>query len=256
MQLAGEAFRMEAAMDKKRNNDYGENTAEKIRMKELPVSERPYEKCVRYGPEALSDSELLAVVIRTGSQGEKAVDLADRVLCSLPERHLGGLFHISLAQLQEIRGIGPVKAVQLKCMAEFSKRMVRSRIPVSRLQCNEPEQIAAYYLPQMRYLETEQVLMLVLDGKDAMRGEIVISNGSFNSSMAAPREIFYNAIKNKAVNIILLHNHPSGDPTPSREDMVMTKRVSDIGQMIGITLLDHIVIGDNRYISFRESGYL
>ena len=242
---------------KKNKRDHKEEQArEVVRMKELPLSERPYEKCVHYGPEALSDSELLAVVIRTGSQGEKAVDLAERVLCHLPERHLGGLFHISLEQLQEIHGIGMVKAVQLKCMAEFTRRMIRSSMPLEKLQCSEPEQVAAYYIQQMRFLETEQVRLLILDGKNALRKEIVISNGSFNSSVSAPREIFYNALKHKAVNIILLHNHPSGDPGPSREDMLLTKRIRDVGHMIGIELLDHIVIGDNRYISFRESGYL
>ena len=134
--------------------------------------------------------------------------------------------------------------------------MVRSSMPAEKLKCNEPEQVAAYYIQQMRFLETEQVRLLVLDGKNALSKEIVISNGSFNASAAAPREIFYNALKHKAVNIILLHNHPSGDPTPSREDMLMTKRIQEVGHMIGIELLDHIVIGDNRYISFRESGYL
>lgn len=242
---------------KKNERDHKEKQAvEVIRMKELPLSERPYEKCVHYGPEVLSDSELLAAVIRTGSRGEKAVDLAERVLCHLPGKHLGGLFHISMEQLQEIHGIGMVKAVQLKCMAEFTKRMVRSSMPAEKLKCNEPEQVAAYYIQQMRFLETEQVRLLVLDGKNALSKEIVISNGSFNASAAALREIFYNALKHKAVNIILLHNHPSGDPTPSREDMLMTKRIQEVGHMIGIELLDHIVVGDNRYISFRESGYL
>lgn len=243
-------------MKKNKRDQTEKRTVETVCMKELPMSERPYEKCVRYGPEALSDSELLAVVIRTGSRGEGAVDLAKRVLCHLPEKNLGGLFHISVEQLQEIHGIGMVKSVQLKCMAEFTKRMVRSSMQAEKLQCNEPEQVAAYYIQQMRFLETEQVRLLVLDGKNALSKEIVISNGSFNASAAAPREIFYNALKYKAVNIILLHNHPSGDPTPSKEDMLMTKRIQEVGHMIGIELLDHIVIGDNRYISFRESGYL
>ena len=100
------------------------------------------------------------------------------------------------------------------------------------------------------------MLLLVLDGKNAVIQEIVISNGSFNASVASPREIFYNALKHRAVSILLLHNHPSGDPSPSREDMLLTKRIREVGQMIGIELVDHIVIGDNRYTSFRESGYL
>ena len=218
-------------MNKNKREQYGQRPDGSIRMKELPLSERPYEKCLRYGPEALSDSELLAVVIRTGSRGEKAVDLARKVLGSLPQKNLGGLFQVSLKQLQEIRGIGKVK-------------------------CSDPEQVAAYYCQQMRFLETEQVLLLVLDGKNAVIQEIVISNGSFNASVASPREIFYNALKHRAVSILLLHNHPSGDPSPSREDMLLTKRIRDVGQMIGIELVDHIVIGDNRYTSFRESGYL
>ena len=256
MRLVGKAFRQEAVMNKNKREQYGQRPDGSIRMKELPLSERPYEKCLRYGPEALSDSELLAVVIRTGSRGEKAVDLARKVLGSLPQKNLGGLFQVSLKHLQEIRGIGKVKAVQLKCMAEFTKRMVRCSMPLEQLKCSEPEQVAAYYCQQMRFLETEQVLLLVLDGKNAVIQEIVISNGSFNASVASPREIFYNALKHRAVSILLLHNHPSGDPSPSREDMLLTKRIRDVGQMIGIELVDHIVIGDNRYTSFRESGYL
>lgn len=224
-------------------------------MRQLPVSEQPYEKCQRYGPECLSDAELLSVVIRTGSQGERAVDLARRVLKSLPEECLGGLFQISLEQLQEIHGIGRVKAVQLKCMAECSRRMIQSQMPQPELCCSEPDLVAGYFMQQMRFLETEQVRLLILNGKNMLMRELVLSNGSFNASVASPREIFYYALKHKAVRILMLHNHPSGDPTPSREDMTVTKRVLDSGQMIGIPLLDHIIIGDNRFVSFRKSGY-
>lgn len=225
-------------------------------MKELPESERPYEKCVVHGAEALSDAELIAVVIRTGSHGERAVELAARVIRSLPGGYLGGLFEVSAEQLQEIHGIGMVKAIQLKCIAELTKRIICSSMPLEKLSCTQPEQIAAYYLPQMRFLEAEEVRLLILNGKNILTKELTVSVGSFNSSLAAPREVFYHALKHKAVSIILLHNHPSGDPTPSREDMLLTRRLADVGNMIGITLLDHIVIGGKRYISFRESGYL
>lgn len=228
----------------------------KLVMKELPVSDRPYEKCVLHGAEALSDAELLAAVIRTGSRGERAVELCQRVIYGLPGRCLGGLFETSLAQLQEIRGIGPVKSVQLKCLAELTRRLIRSSMPLEELSCQEPGQVAAYYMPQMRFLETEEVRLLILNGKNSLTKELTVSNGSFNASLAAPREIYYYALKHKAVSIILLHNHPSGDPSPSQEDIVLTKRLLEVGRMIGIALLDHIVIGDNRYISFRESGYL
>lgn len=225
-------------------------------MKELPVSEQPYEKCLMNGPGCLSDAELLSVIIRTGTNGEKAVDLSRRILQSLPGKCLGGLFQISLEQLQEIHGIGKVKAIQLKCMAEFSRRMVRSSMSSCKLCCTEPEEVAAYFMQQMRYLETEQVRLLILNGKNTLMRDVVISNGSFNASFASPREIFYYALKHKAVHIILLHNHPSGDPTPSREDIYLTKRLADSGKMIGIPLLDHIVLGDNRFVSLRQSGYL
>ena len=230
--------------------------AASMQMRELPVSERPYEKCMQAGPEALSDAELLAVVIRTGSRGECAVDLARRVLKKLPEQCLGGLFQISLEQLQAIHGIGVVKAIQLKCMAEFSRRMIRSTLPERKLCCDEPEKVAVFFMQEMRFLECEQVRLLILNGKNELSRDIVLSTGSFNASQAAPREIFYYALKHKAVRIILIHNHPSGDPTPSREDLLLTRRVFDTGSMLGIPLLDHIIIGDNQYISFRQEGYL
>lgn len=224
--------------------------------KELPLSEQPYEKCMAYGAQSLSDAELLAVILRTGSQGECSVDLARRLLCDLPGQTIAGLYQVSFAGLCEIRGIGKVKAVQMLCLAEIAIRILRSRKQKTALLCSDPAIIAGYYMPSMRFLETEQVRLLMLDGKNALDKEMVLSSGSFTSSMAAPREVFYYALKHKAVSIILLHNHPSGDPSPSKDDLVLTKRIANTGDMIGIPLLDHIVIGDNRYISLRESGYL
>ena len=224
-------------------------------MKELPVSERPYEKCEAYGPGVLSDAELLAVIIRTGSGGVSATELARQLLQSLPGHRLSGLTQYSYEQLREMHGIGRVKAVQLLCLTEIANRIMRSLVTNDALQCDDPQKVAAAYM-SMRFLETEQVRLLILDGKNALIREVVISNGSFNASMAAPREVFYTALKHKAVRILLLHNHPSGDPTPSKNDVALTKRIVDTGEMVGIPLVDHIVIGDNRYVSFRESGYL
>ncbi|MCH5268141.1 MAG: DNA repair protein RadC [Lachnospiraceae bacterium] len=230
----------------------GENI---ITMKELPVSERPYEKCAEFGPSVLSDAELLAVIIRTGSGGMCSTELARQVLMRVPEKTIGGLFQMSQEQLQEIRGIGMVKSVQLQCLTEITRRMMRSCMDVSALICDDPERVAAAYM-SMRFLETEQVRLLILDGKNAVKRDIELSSGTFNASMAAPREVYYNALKYKAVSILLLHNHPSGDPTPSRDDHVATRRIMETGRLIGIPLIDHIVIGDNRYVSFREGGYL
>lgn len=224
-------------------------------MREMPVSERPYEKCEQYGAQYLSDSELLAVVLRTGSRGERSTELAGRLLQELPGKSISGLFQSSLEQLREIRGIGRVKAIQLLCLTEITKRMLKSHTAQKDLCCNEPQQIAAYFIPIMGFLETEQVRMAVLNGRNAMVNDVLLSNGSFVSAMASPREVFYYALKHRAVSIILLHNHPSGDPSPSKEDLALTRRIARTGELIGIPLLDHIIIGAGRYTSLRESGY-
>ncbi|HBA97356.1 MAG TPA: hypothetical protein DCZ23_04525 [Lachnospiraceae bacterium] len=226
-----------------------------LTMKEMPASERPYEKCEKYGASVLSDAELLAVVIRTGGKGERATELALRILNNAPGKKIGGLFQMTLSQLSAIRGIGRVKAIQLSCLAEITKRMMSSAVSDQQLLCTDPEKVAVYFMPMMKFLEYEQVRLLILNGRNGLVKDLEISNGSFNSAMASPREIFYNAIKHGAVSVIVLHNHPSGDPSPSHEDILLTKRLADTGRMVGIPLLDHIIIGDNRYISMKESGY-
>lgn len=226
-----------------------------LTMKEIPTCERPYEKCEQYGVGALSDAELLAVIIRTGRKGERVTELALRVLDNIPGKKIGGLFQMTLNQLQSINGIGRVKAIQLSCLTEITKRMMSSAVSTQQLLCTEPEKIAVYFMPKMKFLECEQVRLLILNGRNALVRDLEMSNGSFNSALASPREIFYNAIKHGAVSIIVLHNHPSGDPTPSREDILVTKRLADTGKMVGIPLLDHIIIGDNCYISMKASGY-
>lgn len=227
-----------------------------MQVQHLPKSERPYEKCLEYGAGSLSDAELLAVILRTGKVKMNVIDLTKQLLKCLPGENLAGLFHISYEELLEIDGIGKVKAVQLLCLTEIARRVLKCQIPRDTLTCNEPGKIAIHYMSIMRFLDTEQVRVLILDGKNALTKDILLSTGSFNSSFASPREIFYYALKHKAVSIILLHNHPSGDPTPSKEDILLTRRVFDAGNLIGIPLLDHIILGDDRYLSFKESGYI
>ncbi len=224
-------------------------------MKELPLSEQPYEKCEKYGTQMLSDAELLAIVIRTGSRGETSASLARRLLEELPGKTLSGLFQTSLEQLCEMKGIGRVKGIQLLCLTEIAKRMLQDEASKKSLICEEPAGIATYFMASMRFLETEQARLLILNGKNVVQKEQVVSVGSFNSVMAAPREIFYYALKYKAISIILLHNHPSGDPSPSKEDLMLTRRLAETGKIIGIPLLDHIIIGNNQYVSLRENGY-
>lgn len=225
-------------------------------LKELPLSERPYEKCEQYGSQALSDAELLAVIIRTGARNERAVDVASRVL----DRSSGypgliGLNHMDLNELKSIRGIGRVKAIQLLCIAELTKRMAKATNE-GRLKMITPEAVAHYYMQDMRHLTRERVLLIMLDSKSKILKDMIISTGTVNSTLLSPREIYLNALKYEAVNVILLHNHPSGDPTPSREDIQTTKRMQEAGNLIGIKLMDHIIIGDNKYISLSEKGLM
>ena len=232
-----------------------EKNMAKINVKQLPISERPYEKCLKYGASSLSDAELMAVIIKAGTKKENSIQLASKVLSRIPGGKISGLFQMSAVQLMDIDGIGKVKAIQLLCLTEITKRMMSASYSDSLFVCDNPEKIALRFMHEMRFEETEQVRVLLLNGRNALIKDVVLSNGSFNSAMASPREIFYNALKNKAVSIIVMHNHPSGNPMPSKEDILITKRLIEAGKLIGIELLDHIILGDNRYISLKESGY-
>jgi len=225
-------------------------------VKELPLTERPYEKCEKSGPSALSDAELLAIIIRTGSMNERAVDVAVNVL-SYSNTYPGliGLNHVTMKELGSINGIGRVKAIQLLCVAELTKRMAKATNEGG-LRFITPETVANYYMQDMRHLTQEKILLIMLDSKSKILKDIIISSGTVSSSLLSPREIFLYALKYEAVNIIILHNHPSGDPTPSREDINTTKRIMEAGNLIGIKLMDHIIIGDNKYVSLGEKGYL
>ncbi len=230
---------------------------EKMRkMADFPNDELPYEKCINHGAEVLSDAELLAVILRTGAKGLNALELSRKILdAGVPQKGLLGLYHMSIPQLQNIRGIGEVKAVQLKCIAELSRR-ISGQAAWKSLNFNDASTIAGYFMEEMRHLEQEQMLLLMLDTKCRLLARQFISKGSVNCSVITPREIFLLALQHHAVFIILLHNHPSGDPSPSEEDKSFTKRIALGGELIGIRLLDHIIVGDRCYISFREKKIL
>lgn len=222
-------------------------------VKELPESERPYEKCEQYGAVSLSDAELLAVIIRSGTKKERAVDLATKVLNSSTSKGLNVLHHLTLKELTSIKGIGKVKAIQLQCVAELSIRMAKATIDRGE-RLTTPERVANYYMQDMRHLTREVVLLVMLDSKSQIIKDMLISSGTVSSSILPQREIYLMALKYEAVSIIILHNHPSGDPTPSKEDIQVTKRLKEAGNLIGIKLMDHIIIGDNKYISLSEQG--
>ncbi len=220
----------------------------------IPEAERPYEKTMKYGPSALSDAELLAVIIRSGTNNTSAIDLASRILAEGTPEGLKGLIHYSLPELKEIPGIGDKKAVQLMCIAELSKRISRASIAGDPPVFDHPKKVADLYMEEMRDREQENLMLLILNTKNALIKECIISIGTVNASIITPRELYIEALRYRGVGIILLHNHPSGDPTPSREDCLLTIRISEAGKVIGIPLLDHIVIGDNCYVSLREQG--
>lgn len=225
-----------------------------LTVKELPESEKPYEKCLHYGAEYLSDAELLAVIIRTGMQGRKSIDVAQEIL-NCKEKSLLNLYYLSIKELMDVPGIGMVKAVQLKCLAEITKRMTKA-VRLREVTLNSAASVAAYFMEELRHEDREKLMVCMFDSQCVLLGEELISVGTINSSLVSPREIFSRALANQAVYIILLHNHPSGVPIPSVQDKLVTKRVWDCGELIGIHLSDHIIIGDNKYFSFKEENLL
>ena len=227
------------------------------RRKENRIQELPYERFLRFGPENLTEAELLAIIIRTGTREKSATQLAEEVLqlAKYPKEGLLGLHDVSLEELQSIKGIGEVKAVKLKCIAELSVRMSEAKAGDG-VKFQTSGQVAAYFMERLRHRNTECVYMACMDMKGQVIREKKLSEGSVKMSLISPREIFLEALDAKAVNILLVHNHPSGDPTPSRSDREITDNVREMGEKLDIPLLDHIVIGDNRYFSFREADWL
>lgn len=223
---------------------------------ELSLDEMPYEKCKALGPAVLSDAELLSVFIRTGSGRLSCIEIARKLLGENKDgKALLGLLNLSIPELLKYEGIGDVRAVQLVCMMELSKRIWRmNRNSVTCFL--DPKTVSDYFMEEMRHKKHEVTKVLFLNSKGALLKEADISIGTVNASLVSPREIFINALKYEAVNIILMHNHPSGDPTPSENDISATVRVMKAGDMLGIKLLDHIIIGDGCYISLSEAGYV
>lgn len=210
-------------------------------IREIISEERPYEKCEQYGAGNLTDVELLAILLRTGTKGHSVLELARKL----------NIHHWTMEQLMQIKGIGKIKAIQILCLSELAKRLSKADA-YQGLDFRTPSSIAEYYMEDMRHRTQEHMKLLMLNTKAKLLGETTISKGTVNASLLTPRELFIEALQKNAVSIILLHNHPSGDPTPSREDLLITKRIKEAGSLIGIELLDHIIIGNNCYISFAE----
>ncbi len=225
-----------------------------LTIKDLPDSEKPYEKFLKYGPEHLSDAELLAVIIKSGTTGLKSVEVAQNFL-NQKNHNLMNLYDVSYEEMLHMKGIGKVKAIQLKCIAELSSRITATKY-IQRVALRDAGSIAVYFMEKLRHETQEQLVLCMFDTKCRLIADEIISKGSVNSSIVPPREIFITALQKHAVHIVLLHNHPSGISAPSREDDEVTRRIAECGQMIGIPLSDHIIIGDHNYYSYRESGLL
>lgn len=227
-----------------------------IKIKDLPESERPYEKLINYGAKALSDAELLAIVIKSGTPKLKSTEVAQKILqLNKYEKGLPGLYNLSIEELKHIDGIGKVKAIQIMAILEFSKRL-SSQQAIKEFKITSPSSIAKIYMEEMRYFRQEHFKVVYLDTKNNIMGNRDITIGTINSTIVHPREVFTDAVKSSSTSIIVLHNHPSGDPSPSIEDIEVTKRLLEAGKILGIYLLDHIVIGDGEYISLKEKGLI
>ena len=225
-----------------------------ITLKNLPESERPYERFQQLGAEALSDAELLAIILKTGTKELTSLDLA-RNLLSNCQGNLLNLYELSYEQLLMQKGIGPVKAIQLKAIAELSKRIAKTSRGYQ-LSLNNPASIADYYMEELRHRREEVFMGAFFDAKCNFLGDALITVGSLSHAYVSPLELFRKVILKNAVMIVVLHNHPSGDPRPSQEDIQLTSQIAEGAGLLGMTLADHIVIGDNRYYSFHENHML
>jgi DNA repair protein RadC len=224
-----------------------------IMMKDVPHEDRPRERLIREGASSLSNQELLAILLHSGTRNESVMQLAERLVSRFDGLDL--LKEASIEELKQVKGIGTAKAVQLLAGFEIGQRMARM-VHDSRYAIRSPEDGAEYVMEEMRSLKQEHFVTLFLNTKNQVLHKRTIFVGSLNASIVHPREVFKEAVRQSAASIICFHNHPSGDPTPSREDIDVTKRLASCGKMLGVDVLDHIVIGDRRFVSLKHKGLM
>ncbi|BDG61510.1 RadC family protein [Caldinitratiruptor microaerophilus] len=223
-----------------------------VTLKSLPPSERPRERLLAQGPRALTDAELLAVLLDSGRPGVTAVEVAQELLL-LGEGGGHPLDYLAEAPAEELRrvaGLGPAKIARLKAAVELGTRLWRAR--AARPSVRTAAEVAALLMEEMRRLDREEFRVVLLDVRGRVLGVETVSVGSLSTSVVHPREVFKGPIRRSAHSVILVHNHPSGDPTPSPEDREVTRRLAEVGRIMGIEVLDHIVIGDRQFVSLRE----
>jgi len=224
-----------------------------IMIKDVPKEDRPRERLLKYGSSHLSNQELLAILLGTGTKKESVMALSNRILMHFEGLNL--LRDATIEELTAINGIGNAKGVLILSAIELGKRMNEYK-PEERYVIRSPEDGADYVMEEMRNLNQEHFVALFLNTKNQIIHSQTIFIGSLNASIVHPREVFREAVKRSAASIIVAHNHPSGDPTPSQEDIHVTRRLVESGKMIGIEVLDHLVIGNRKFVSLKEKGYL
>lgn len=220
-------------------------------IKEMPSSERPRERLLNYGPGALSSAELLAIVLRTGTRRENVLQMAHRLLVEFDG--LAGLARASASELLHRKGLGPAKVTQLKAALEMGRRMLIAS-PDDRPQIRSPADAANLVMTEMGLLEQEQLRVMLLDTKNRVMATETVYQGSLNTSLIRVGELFREAIRANCAALIVLHNHPSGDPSPSPEDVAVTRQIVQAGQLLDIEVLDHLIIGRQRFVSLKERG--
>jgi DNA repair protein RadC len=222
-------------------------------IRDLPAGERPRERMERYGPEALSNSELLAIVLRVGSRGESAVRLGERLLSEF--EGLAGIARARIPQLSALPGMGLAKAAQVKAAFELGKRLATS-VEEARAVVRGAADVVALVREELRLREQECLAAVFLDARNQVLRMRILTVGTLTGSPAHPREVFKEALAQGCASVILCHTHPSGDPTPSRDDVALTGRMVKAGEVMGIPVLDHIIIGGGRYVSLKEAGQM
>jgi DNA repair protein RadC len=224
-----------------------------LTIKELPTEERPRERLVKYGPENLSTAELIAILLRVGTAQYSAIGLAEHMLHEFDG--LKGIAVATVEELSRIKGLGTAKASQIKAMVELGKRLAVATED-SRQAIRSPQDAAELVMPALRDAKIEHFTALFLNTKNEVLKSKNITKGSLDSSLIGPRELFREAISVNSASVVVAHNHPSGDPTPSREDIAVTKRLCESGNLVGIEVLDHIIVGDGRWVSLKERGLM
>lgn len=224
------------------------------RIKNLPIEDRPREKLLQRGVRALTDAELLAILLRTGTAEKSALDLGRELTAE------GGLYRNlarvgDLSELMQIKGLGQAKAATVLAALELGRRVASAR-PLDKVHVRCPQDVAEFLMPRLRYATREQFLVILLNSKNLIMGTEVVSEGTLTNSVVHPREVFRLPILQHAAAICVAHNHPSGDPSPSREDKELTSVLYRAGHTLRIPLLDHVIIGDGAYYSFQEDGAL